>query len=114
MLPDLPRDEARRIGGEQEIIARYEREKAIETLPALLANHKDRGRLLALLDHVLADPRVQHIEPTEAQRATLARIRSVLGAASRLPAVPQRGNGSGRIAKRVKPRRPAAAALAKP
>ena len=33
LLPDLPLDEARRIGGEQEIIARYEPEKAVETLP---------------------------------------------------------------------------------
>ena len=33
LLPDLALDEVRRIGGEQEIIARYEPERAIETLP---------------------------------------------------------------------------------
>ena len=53
-LPDLPIDEARRIGGEQEIIARYEPEKAVETLPLLLSDANDRDRLLTLLDRVLA------------------------------------------------------------
>ena len=33
LLPKLPFEEMRRIGGKQEIIARYERDKAIETLP---------------------------------------------------------------------------------
>ena len=99
LLPDLPRDEARRIGGEQEIIARYEREKAIETLPALLADKKDRERLLSLLDRVLADPRVQRIEPSAAQKATLARIRGVLGPVKQLPRASRRGNGAARIAR---------------
>jgi hypothetical protein len=69
----------RRIAGEQEIIARYEPERAVETLPLLLSERKQRDRLLVLLDRVLADPRVQPIEPTARQRAMLARIRSVLG-----------------------------------
>ena len=64
LLPELPLDEARRIGGEQEIIARYEPEQAVETLPALLARRKDRDRLLTLLERVLADKRVQRIQPT--------------------------------------------------
>jgi hypothetical protein len=79
LLPDLPRDEARRIGGEQEIIARYDPDKAIETLPILLANRRDRDRLLTLLERVLADKRVQRIEPSPEQLAALARIRRVLG-----------------------------------
>jgi hypothetical protein len=82
LLPDLPRDEVRRIGGEQEIIARYEQDKAVETLPVLLAKSKDRDRLLTLLERVLADKRVQLIEPTPGQRAMLARIRNVLGASN--------------------------------
>jgi hypothetical protein len=69
----------RRIGGKQEIIARYEPQRAIETLPALLGGNKDRERLLALLDRVLADRRVQRIQPTDQQIAVLARIREVLG-----------------------------------
>jgi pimeloyl-ACP methyl ester carboxylesterase len=81
LLPDIPPDEARRIGGEQEIIARYEPEKAVKTLPALLADRKDRERLLTLLERVLADKRVQRIQPSPEQKAMLARIRSVLGSA---------------------------------
>jgi hypothetical protein len=80
-LPDLPPDEARRIGGEQEIIARYEPDKAVQALPRLLAKRHDRDRLLALVDRVLADRRVQRIQPTPEQTAMLARIRAVLASA---------------------------------
>ena len=66
LLPELPLDQVRRIAGEQEIIARYEPERAVETLPRLLSERKDRDRLLTLLDRVLADPRVQRIEPRAA------------------------------------------------
>jgi pimeloyl-ACP methyl ester carboxylesterase len=97
-LPKLPPDEARRIGGEQEIIARYEPDKAIETLRVLLANQKDRNRLLTLLQRVLGDRRVQRIEPSEKQKATLARIRSVLGPVNQ-PRLSRRGNGAARVAK---------------
>ena len=83
-LPELPRDQVRRIGGVQEIIVRYEPEKAVATLPVLLADRKDRERLLTLLDRVLADPRVQRIEPTAQQRSTLERIRRVLRPVARL------------------------------
>jgi len=81
----LSLDELRRIGGEQEIIARYEPERAVETLPVLVADRKDRNRLLRLLERVLADPRVQRIRPTAEQKAMLARIRGVLGAMERRP-----------------------------
>jgi len=79
LLPELPLDQVRRIAGEQEIIARYEPERAVETLLLLLSERKERDRLLTLLDRVLADPRVQRIEPTAQQRAVLAKIRRVLG-----------------------------------
>ncbi|HEY2189027.1 MAG TPA: DUF3141 domain-containing protein, partial [Caldimonas sp.] len=78
-LPDLPLDQVRRIGGQQEIIARYEPDKAIDTLPLLLADRKERDRLLTLVERLVADPRVQRIEPTAQQRAMLERIRRVLG-----------------------------------
>jgi hypothetical protein len=74
------------MGGEQEIIARYEPEKAVETLPMLLANRKDRDRLLELLERVLADRRIQRIQPSSEQTAMLARIRRVLGQAGKGPA----------------------------
>jgi hypothetical protein len=80
LLPDLALDEVRRIGGEQEIIARYEPEQAVETLPALLPDRADRDRLLTLLERVLADERVQRIRPSPEQAVMLARIRQVLGA----------------------------------
>ena len=101
LLPDLEPDEARRIGGEQEIIARYEPEKAVEALPSLLANPRDRDRLLTLLERVLADRRVQRIQPSAEQKAMLARIRGVLGAVERRPAGSRRGSrltpGSARV-----------------
>jgi hypothetical protein len=83
LLPANPPDEARRIWGEQEIIARYEPEKAVATLPVLLSERKDRERMLTLLDRVLGDKRVQRIQPSPEQKSMLARIRSVLDAAGR-------------------------------
>jgi pimeloyl-ACP methyl ester carboxylesterase len=77
-LPDLPRDEQRRIRGEQEVIVGREPQKAIDTLPELLAKPEDRERLLVLIERLLADRRVQHAEATAEQKATLARIRGVL------------------------------------
>jgi hypothetical protein len=107
LLPNLSRDEARRIGGAQEIIARYEPERAVETLSVLLAEQKDRNQLLTLLERVLADQRVQHIRPSAAQKAMLARICRVLGGAERRRPAPPRGSrltpGSARIGI-VKPR----------
>jgi pimeloyl-ACP methyl ester carboxylesterase len=78
-LPEGAPDQQRRIRGEQEIIARYEPEQAIRTLPDLLADGGDRERLLTLLDKLMADTRVQNTEPTSEQLSTLGRIRSVLG-----------------------------------
>jgi pimeloyl-ACP methyl ester carboxylesterase len=80
LLPAIPWDEARRIRGEQEIIVRYEPEKAMATLPDLLSERADRDRLLRLLDRLLADKRVQAVKPSAEQVAALGRIRAVLGA----------------------------------
>jgi pimeloyl-ACP methyl ester carboxylesterase len=77
-LPQVPPDQFRRIRGEQEIIARYEPEQAIASLPQLLHDPADRTRLLTLLDKLMADPRVQAVQPSVQQQAMLARIRSVL------------------------------------
>ena len=88
LLPAISLDQARGIRGEQEIIVRYEPEKAIETLPALLSEKADRDRLLALLDRLLADERVLRTKPSAEQLAMAQRIRSVLdSAASRRPRV---------------------------
>jgi pimeloyl-ACP methyl ester carboxylesterase len=99
LLPELAPDETRRIQGEQEIIARYAPEKAVATLPALLADRDDRGRLLKLLDSVLADKRVQQIGPSAAQKTMLAHIRAALGAGDRRAVAARHGNGSRKVAK---------------
>ncbi len=93
LLPELPPDEMRRISGEQEIIARYEPDRAVETLPVLLARRQDRDRLVTLLERVLADKRVQRIQPSAEQTAMLARICRVLGWAGRRPGWARRGQG---------------------
>jgi len=79
-LPVLPPAEWRRIRGEQELIATFEPQRAMETLPDLLAIPEDRNRLLTLLDKLLADRRVLAIEPTEQQQQAMQAIRAVLGA----------------------------------
>ena len=81
LIPQLAPDQWRRIRGEQEIIARYEPEQAIETLPDLLGHTADRERMLMLMERLLADKRVQSGKPTEDQMAMLGSIRSVLGEA---------------------------------
>jgi pimeloyl-ACP methyl ester carboxylesterase len=77
-LPELPPHEWRRIRGEQEIISRYEPDRAVETLSQLLENRAERERLLTLLDKLMADKRVQDKAPTATQTAMLARIREAL------------------------------------
>jgi len=52
----------------------------------LLAERKDRDRLLTLLERVLADKRVQRIQPSPEQTEMLTRIRRVLGRPGRRPA----------------------------
>jgi hypothetical protein len=94
---DLTHEQFRRIRGEQEIIAHYEPEQAVLSLSTLLADAADRTRLLTLFDKLIADPRVQAIEPSAGQLAMLERIRAVLG-------VPPAA--SGRRIKGVPPRPP--------
>jgi pimeloyl-ACP methyl ester carboxylesterase len=77
-VPELSIEQWRRIRGEQEIIARYEPEKALATLPSLLTERADRERLLTLLDKVLKDERVQRTQPTAEQLASLDRVQTVL------------------------------------
>ena len=75
-LPDLPLDQWRRIRGEQEIIARYEPEQAIVTLPALLDDRADRERLLTLLDKLMADGACRTHRPRPSWPCSTASTRS--------------------------------------
>ena len=86
-VPALKTHEWRRIRGEQEIIARFEPEQALLTLPMLLGEPAEREKLLALFDKLMADERILNVRPTEGQMAMLARIRKVL---TRKPAREQR------------------------
>jgi len=81
LLPKIAPHEWRRIRGEQEIVCRYEPEQAIETLPRLLTDPGDRARFLALLDRLVADPRILAGGITPEQRAAYERIKGVLAAA---------------------------------
>jgi len=80
LVPDLTPYQRRRIRGQQEIICRYEPERAISTLPQLLSDRDDRRRFLTLFERLLRDPLVNPTgaEPSREQTATLRRIREVL------------------------------------
>ena len=86
-LPELAPHEWRRIRGEQEIIARYEPDLAVRTLPLLLADQQGRKRLLGLLDKVSSDERVLDTAPTKEQLAMVDRIRKALAEKSARAAV---------------------------
>ncbi|HSD59641.1 MAG TPA: DUF3141 domain-containing protein, partial [Burkholderiales bacterium] len=93
LLPAMSADQWRRIRGEQDIIVRYEPEKALETLPQLLTERADRERLFTFLERILADKRLRQFKPTEAQAAMLDRIRKVLEkSAPRLSSVKRSGS----------------------
>ncbi len=78
LLPDLAPDEWRRIRGEQDIIVRYEPEKAIATLPKLLSKPGDRERLVTLVRRLLADERMRRFEPTTEQLSMIENIGTAL------------------------------------
>ncbi len=78
LLPDFAPDEWRRIRGEQDIIVRYEPEKAIAALPMLLSGSGDRERLVTLVRMMLSDERMRHFEPTTEQLAMIENIGNTL------------------------------------
>ena len=94
LLPAVTREEWRRIRGEQEIVARYEPDRAIATLPKLLADARDRERLRALLERLASDERVRRTKPTAAQVAMLGELERTIEAR------PPRGGKRGAAAKR--------------
>ncbi len=71
-------DEWRRVRGEQDLIVRYEPERAIATLPILLRDPADRERLITLTRRLLEDERIQRAKPSSEQMAMLANIGDTL------------------------------------
>jgi pimeloyl-ACP methyl ester carboxylesterase len=92
LLPQLSPANVRLLAGRQQIIVHYEPQKALDTLPALLDSPEDRHRLLALVERVFADHRVQRTRPTSGQREMFARIRAVLGALPQPLPAPRRSS----------------------
>ena len=79
-LPPVPREQMRRIRGEQDIVVRYEPERALDTLPKLLAAPADRERAIELLTRLLADPRVVTRRWTEGQVSRAEAVMRAIGA----------------------------------
>jgi hypothetical protein len=78
LLPKMAADQWRRVRGEQDIIVRYEPEKALATLPKLLADQKDRERLVKLVRALVADERVQRAKPSSEQLSMIEDIGQTL------------------------------------
>jgi len=78
LMPKMPADQWRRVRGEQEIIVRYEPERALATLPKLLSNPDDRERLVTLVRKLLLDERVHRTRPSTAQIAMVEGIGETL------------------------------------
>jgi len=78
LLPAMPPDQWRRIRGEQEIIVRYEPERALATLPQLLADPADREKLVTLAQRLMADERMQRAKPSIEQLAMVDHIGEAL------------------------------------
>ena len=92
LLPAIPRDQWRRIRGEQEIIVRYAPEEAMATLPKLLHDPRDRERLRTLLSRIATDERIRRTKPTPAQIAMHEELSEALAVpAARARAASRRG-----------------------
>jgi len=74
VLSKLTEDEARRIRAEQSTLVEMEPERALEALPGLLADPRDREHVIDLMERAVA-----MVELNADQKAMLDRIRRVLG-----------------------------------
>ncbi len=86
LLPDVTPDAWRRIRGEQDIVVRYAPDRAIATLPKLLARRGDRERLVKLVRALLADERTRRFAPTPEQLAMIETIGGKLDVRPTAPA----------------------------
>ena len=102
LVPQLSFEQRRLIRGEQDIIVRYEPERALTLLPQLLSQPRDRQRMLMLLETLLADERfLRGFRPTDEQLAMLERIRGVLHSGVPRLAYSGQGRPSGNSSQRA-------------
>jgi pimeloyl-ACP methyl ester carboxylesterase len=80
LLPELSAHDWKLVRSEQDIIVRFEPERALSTLPELLVEPPDRERFLRVLDKIANDRELVG-EPTPDQLEMVTRIRKVLLAA---------------------------------
>jgi hypothetical protein len=108
LLPAMPMEAWRRVRGEQEIIVRFEPEKALATLPDLVRRREDRDKLATLFRRLLADERFRSIQPTTEELALVERIGASIGG----PALPRGAKAAARRSPRGAPRKRTARAKA--
>ncbi len=80
LLPELSVHDWKLVRSEQDIIVEFEPERALHTLPELLADPPDRERFLLVLDRIASDRELVG-DPTPDQLEMVTRIRKVLLAA---------------------------------
>src|SRR6185295_4568852 len=78
LLPDIELADLRRVEGSQEIIVRLATGRAVQTLPALVGDPKDRERLITLIERAIAFHSDGERWLGTEQRELLARIRETL------------------------------------
>ncbi len=94
LLPNIPRDEQRRIRGMQDLIVRRDREGALAALPHLVEDRADRERLRMLLERVMADEGVRRLQLAPEQIQMLQRILRLLDETDPVAAPRVRAKGS--------------------
>ena len=84
-LPEMAREQQRRIRGEQDILVRYEPARALRTLPSLVAKPAERARLRSFIERLLANKRTAQLKPTGKQLALLKQLRQRLSQPASAP-----------------------------
>ena len=78
LLPRISPERERRVRGEQEVIVRYNAQRALKSLPHLVRRSKDRQRLLTLMETVFAETKLGKLKPTPAQISRFEEVRGLL------------------------------------
>jgi pimeloyl-ACP methyl ester carboxylesterase len=78
LLPDTTPEQQRRIRGVQDLIVRNNPDRALKTLPRLLAIPADQARLCTLLECVMSEEGVRQLNLVREQLEKIRRIRKIL------------------------------------